>query len=34
MENWGGITFFESRLLFDPATNSDTAAWHLHPFGA
>ena len=19
MENWGGITFFESRLLFDPA---------------
>lgn len=20
MENWGGITFFESRLLFDPAT--------------
>jgi aminopeptidase N len=25
MENWGGITFFESRLLFDPATNADTA---------
>jgi aminopeptidase N len=25
MENWGGITFFESRLLFDPLTNSDTA---------
>ena len=25
MENWGGITFFESRLLFDPATSSDTA---------
>src|ERR1700688_3647676 len=25
MENWGGITFFESRLLFDPATNSDSA---------
>jgi aminopeptidase N len=25
MENWGGITFFESRLLFDPATNTDTA---------
>ena len=24
MENWGGITFFESRLLFDPATNSET----------
>jgi len=23
MENWGGITFFESRLLFDPLTNSD-----------
>ena len=23
MENWGGITFFESRLLFDPATNPD-----------
>ena len=21
MENWGGITFFESRLLFDPALN-------------
>ena len=25
MENWGGITFFESRLLFDPATSSDAA---------
>ena len=25
MENWGGITFFESRLLFDPASNADTA---------
>jgi aminopeptidase N len=25
MENWGGITFFESRLLFDPAVNADTA---------
>lgn len=25
MENWGGITFFESRLLFDPATNADSA---------
>ncbi len=25
MENWGGITFFESRLLFDPATNPDAA---------
>jgi aminopeptidase N len=25
MENWGGITFFESRLLFDPATSSDSA---------
>ena len=25
MENWGGITFFESRLLFDPATNADPA---------
>ncbi|MGJ4944256.1 M1 family metallopeptidase [Bradyrhizobium sp. HKCCYLS1011] len=23
MENWGGITFFESRLLFDPAIDSD-----------
>src|ERR1700716_3405667 len=22
MENWGGITFFESRLLFDPNSNS------------
>ena len=22
MENWGGITFFESRLLFDPATTA------------
>ena len=21
MENWGAITFFESRLLFDPANN-------------
>jgi aminopeptidase N len=25
MENWGGITFFESRLLFDPSTNPDIA---------
>jgi aminopeptidase N len=25
MENWGGITFFESRLLFDPAKSSDDA---------
>ncbi|HVO93305.1 MAG TPA: M1 family metallopeptidase, partial [Terriglobales bacterium] len=25
MENWGGITFFESRLLFDPAINPDSA---------
>ena len=25
MENWGGITFFESRLLFDPTTSADTA---------
>ena len=25
MENWGGITFFESRLLFNPATNAVTA---------
>jgi aminopeptidase N len=25
MENWGGITFFESRLLFNPATSPDTA---------
>jgi aminopeptidase N len=25
MENWGGITFFESRLLFDPSTNADAA---------
>ena len=25
MENWGGITFFESRLLFDPAVNADEA---------
>jgi aminopeptidase N len=25
MENWGGITFFESRLLFDPFINADTA---------
>jgi aminopeptidase N len=25
MENWGGITFFESRLLFDPAVNADSA---------
>ncbi|WP_423866120.1 M1 family metallopeptidase [Bradyrhizobium sp.] len=25
MENWGGITFFESRLLFDPSSNAATA---------
>ena len=25
MENWGGITFFESRLLFDPATSAGPA---------
>jgi aminopeptidase N len=25
MENWGGITFFESRLLFDPATSPQDA---------
>jgi aminopeptidase N len=25
MENWGGITFFESRLLFDPETNAASA---------
>src|SRR4029079_5104235 len=25
MENWGGITFFESRLLFDPTAKADTA---------
>jgi aminopeptidase N len=25
MENWGGITFFESRLLFDPAKSSSEA---------
>jgi aminopeptidase N len=25
MENWGGITFFESRLLFNPATSPDSA---------
>jgi aminopeptidase N len=25
MENWGGITFFESRLLFDPSSNPDSA---------
>jgi aminopeptidase N len=25
MENWGGITFFESRLLFDPASSAETA---------
>jgi aminopeptidase N len=25
MENWGGITFFESRLLFDSATTPDTS---------
>jgi aminopeptidase N len=25
MENWGGITFFESRLLFDPASNPPEA---------
>lgn len=25
MENWGGITFFESRLLFDPSSSPDSA---------
>jgi aminopeptidase N len=25
MENWGGITFFESRLLFDPAVSAEDA---------
>ena len=25
MENWGGITFFESRLLFDSNVNAETA---------
>jgi aminopeptidase N len=25
MENWGGITFFESRLLFDPGKSADDA---------
>ncbi len=25
MENWGGITFFENRLLFDPAASADDA---------
>jgi aminopeptidase N len=25
MENWGGITFFESRLLFDPQSNAPAA---------
>src|SRR5262249_7274708 len=25
MENWGGITFFESPLVFDPATSAATA---------
>ena len=25
MENWGGITFFESRLLFDPTVSADEA---------
>src|SRR5262249_16998240 len=25
MENWGGITFFESRLLFDPVRNPASA---------
>ncbi len=25
MENWGGITFFEGRLLFDPARNAPDA---------
>ena len=25
MENWGGITFYESRLLFDPAANPASA---------
>ena len=35
MENWGGITFFESRLLFDPATNAGhRAARHFQRAGA
>ncbi len=25
MENWGGITFFDSRLLFDPSSSPDSA---------
>ena len=25
MENWGGITFFESRLLFDPASSAPSS---------
>ena len=25
MENWGGITFFESRLLFDPTSTAEAA---------
>ena len=35
MENWGGITFFESRLLFDPVHQSGhRAARHLQRAGA
>ena len=35
MENWGGITFFESRLLFDPADElARRAARHLQHPGA
>ncbi len=35
MENWGGITFFESRLLFDPVHQCGyRAARHLHHPGA
>ena len=30
MENWGGITFFESRLLFDPQSTSPTAQRSLY----
>jgi aminopeptidase N len=29
MENWGGIVFFESTLLFDPANTSESAKRHI-----
>jgi aminopeptidase N len=30
MENWGGITYFESVLLFDPKKSSETTRQHIY----